>query len=318
MRRLSLHSIVLCCVFLAAPASCPAQPAAQGATDAPSTDVRTSAEKALQTTFAIPATKAMYFPLAAGNSWEFRGNFGGYTETIVRSETDTVGVTHYRFDRRGSIADASFRWTPDNKLFLSKNGREQLWLDFDAQPGKSWSVDNPDENPGFPWKVTLQSTTDTVIVPAGSYTRAYRFSFEGGPDNCWEEWYAPMVGPVRLDFAGLALRLDSLTNFRLTDTTTTGIESAPHVAETVTLLGISPNPVDAMSTIHIAVRDRPAHARVTVHDAAGRRVALLLDAELAPGTHAIPFNAGGLTSGVYAVTLETAGRTTMRSAVRMR
>ncbi|MBL0175106.1 MAG: hypothetical protein IPP94_07550 [Ignavibacteria bacterium] len=316
MRRLSLHSIVLCCVFLAALASCPAQPAAQGAIAAPSIDVRTSAEKALQTTFAIPATKAMYFPLAEGNYWEFRGNFGGYRETIVGSEKDSAGVTHYRFDRRGSIAGASFRWTPDNRLLLSKHGREQLWLDFDAQPGKSWNVDNPDENPGLPWKVTLQSTTDSVIVPAGSYTRTYRFSFEGGPDNCWEEWYAPMVGPVRLDFAGLALRLDSLTNFHLM-MTSTGIE-APHVAETVVLLGISPNPVDAASTVHIAVRDTPAHARVAVHDAAGRRVALLFDAELAPGTHAIPFNAGGLPSGVYAVTLEAAGRTTMRSAVRMR
>jgi hypothetical protein len=79
---------------------------------------------------------------------------------------------------------------------------EHTWVDFGAEIGEQWAL-APGEGR---WTVELQSKTDTVTVPAGTFTECYRFFFDWGCcDNSWVEWYAPGIGPVKRLHLGFAL-----------------------------------------------------------------------------------------------------------------
>lgn len=67
-----------------------------------------------------------------------------------------------------------------------------------------------------------------------------------------------------------------------------------------------PNPFNPSTTIRFEV---PQQSQVTLklYDVLGRRVAILLDAEMTPGVHQLQFDASGLASGVYLYRLEAEG-----------
>lgn len=75
-----------------------------------------------------------------------------------------------------------------------------------------------------------------------------------------------------------------------------------------------PNPFNPNTTIEfeIPVDDR---VTITVFDALGRAVALLLDQEMTAGTHAVTFNAQNLPSGIYFYRMETPHFNQMRKMV---
>lgn len=87
----------------------------------------------------------------------------------------------------------------------------------------------------------------------------------------------------------------------------TGISRAPDLTDDVTFAGNYPNPFTDRTVILIAVRDR-ASLRLTVHEMTGRLVAVLLDGDIGPGLHNIPFDSCGLPAGVYLCRLEHGGR----------
>jgi len=143
---------------------------------------------------------ATYFPLQVGNWWTFSKSI---TETII----DTIRISdslYYKFDQFRHSPNVLLRMTSDNKLVLRDNVAEQVWLDFSANIGDNWKVTAP--GCGSEWTVHLQSKTDTVTVPAGTFTNCYRFWFQfNGADNDWVEWYAPGVGPVKRILYGFAV-----------------------------------------------------------------------------------------------------------------
>ncbi|MDO9548882.1 MAG: HEAT repeat domain-containing protein, partial [Candidatus Marinimicrobia bacterium] len=154
--------------------------------DDPDPDVRTSAQWALNKSLGLDGgTLAYYFPMHIGNQWMF----DHIPETII----DTMRINdliYYKFDEYRNQGNIYLRMSSDNKLFLRYEEKEQLWLDFSAAVGDSWIVTE--------WTVYLQSKTDTITVPAGTFTNCYQFWFSFGCcDNDWVEWYAPGIGPVK-------------------------------------------------------------------------------------------------------------------------
>lgn len=139
-----------------------------------------------------------YFPLQVGNWWTFSKSL---TETII----DTVRINdslYFQFDQFRHIPHALLRMTSDNTLLIRAHDSEQMWLDFAANIGDSWPVKTPLSE----WSVHLESKTDTITVPAGTFTNCYRFWFQfNGADNDWLEWYAPGVGPVKRILYGFAV-----------------------------------------------------------------------------------------------------------------
>jgi len=143
---------------------------------------------------------AAYFPLQVGNWWTFSNSM---TENIVDS-VNFGDSLYFQFDQYRHFSNVLLRMTSDNKLLLRDNTTEQVWLDFSVKIGEMWQVKAPDGM--SEWTVHLQSKTDTVIVPAGTFTDCYRFWFQfAGADNDWVEWYAPGLGPVKRILFGFAV-----------------------------------------------------------------------------------------------------------------
>lgn len=65
-----------------------------------------------------------------------------------------------------------------------------------------------------------------------------------------------------------------------------------------------PNPVRGAATVAYEVATS-GRARLALHDALGRRVAVLADGPVAAGAHAAPLDASALAAGVYVLRLET-------------
>lgn len=78
-----------------------------------------------------------------------------------------------------------------------------------------------------------------------------------------------------------------------------------------------PNPFSGRTTIPLAMH-APGRAKLTVHDVAGRTVAVLFDGSLSAGVHQITFDAGTLGSGTYLVRATASGAVRTRTAVLVR
>jgi L-ascorbate metabolism protein UlaG (beta-lactamase superfamily) len=80
----------------------------------------------------------------------------------------------------------------------------------------------------------------------------------------------------------------------------------------VSLLRNYPNPFNPGTTVFFSV-PRSGHAFVEVLDLAGRRAAVLVDADLPEGEYCVPFNGGDMPGGTYLARLrQAAGESTIR------
>ncbi|UCE17330.1 MAG: dockerin type I repeat-containing protein [Gemmatimonadota bacterium] len=156
---------------------------------------------ALEKRAAHNESPASYYPLQVGNSWTF-SDVEDFTETIVDTQRISQEL-YFEFDQARHFPGVLFRMSEDRKLMMLTGGAEQVWLDFSAEVGDTWNVAIPG---GERWLVHLESTEDTVSVPAGTFTKCHCFWFEfEGADNDWVEWYAPGVGPVKRTLLGFGV-----------------------------------------------------------------------------------------------------------------
>lgn len=141
-----------------------------------------------------------YFPLEIGNLWTF-----GENSLVTDAITDTVitdARLYYRFNRFRGLPDVLVRMAEDRKFYVRIDTTEQVWVDFGARIGDRWPV----VLQNMKWNVELISTSDSITVPAGTFTSCYRFHFYfEGMDNDWDEWYAPGIGPVKQILYGFAV-----------------------------------------------------------------------------------------------------------------
>jgi hypothetical protein len=96
---------------------------------------------------------------------------------------------------------------------------------------------------------------------------------------------------------------------------TLGVESTPARPSAIALHPNYPNPFgsDGAGTTIAFDTHRDGRARLTVHDALGRRVATALDQELRAGSHRFVFDGAGLRAGVYILSLEHGGERRSRT-----
>lgn len=142
-------------------------------------------------------SSAASFPLAIGNTWTLQQKITQvrYQDNVIDS-VRVAGKLYFRFDRFREFNSVPLRLADDGKLYMRLDTTEQVWLDFGAKVGDTWPVIAP--NKLATWTVQLQSRSDTVKTPAGTFTQCLRFRFKfPGADNDWEEWYAPNIGPVK-------------------------------------------------------------------------------------------------------------------------
>ncbi|MEM1115688.1 MAG: glucoamylase family protein [Bacteroidota bacterium] len=97
------------------------------------------------------------------------------------------------------------------------------------------------------------------------------------------------------------------------DVPAVGAEAPPEAAA-LTLGPPAPNPASGRVALTY-VLPAAGPARITVHDALGREVAVVLDAEAAAGSGLAEFDASGLAAGVYLVRLGAGGQSVTRPLV---
>lgn len=73
-----------------------------------------------------------------------------------------------------------------------------------------------------------------------------------------------------------------------------------------------PNPFNPTTTIRYDLPQNE-HVRLAVYDILAREVVVLVNSEVAAGSHTVQFNAGNLSSGIYIYRLDLAGSSLIRS-----
>ena len=154
-----------------------------------------------------------YFPLHEGDRWIYQCDSGGGFERNILKESKLYshlfrhGEYTYRYKQvflfdRYEYQRAWMSMDRGGQVYMRIGEQEQMWVDFTADVGSSWIVQDF-ENPNLSVTVTLQSVTDTVFVPAGPFVHCYRFYFDPGPFNPpWVEWYTRGVGLVKRSHYG--------------------------------------------------------------------------------------------------------------------
>jgi hypothetical protein len=257
---------------------------------------------------------AAYFPLQTGNWWTFSNS---YTEKII----DTVRIVddlYFRFDQFRHFPNGLLRMTSDNKLLLRDNTTEQVWLDFSAKIGESWQVKASDGR--SEWTVHLQSKTDTVIVPAGTFTDCYRFWFQfAGADNDWVEWYAPSVGPVKRILYGFAVieypLISAFVNgfYLPTKINESQVSSNP---EQFHLYPNYPNPFNTSTVIRYDISEL-SFVSLEIYNLLGHRVKILVHSVQIPGQYQFFWdgrNEGGdlIPTGIYLCRLQAGSQKSVK------
>ena len=97
---------------------------------------------------------------------------------------------------------------------------------------------------------------------------------------------------------------DNTAEHSMTSVSSVAQEKANGVVDRLTLLPNYPNPFNPQTIIRYQL-PRPTAVRLTIYDALGREVALLVDTTQPTGSHETIFEAGDLPSGVYLYRLET-------------
>ncbi|MDT0632283.1 M64 family metallopeptidase [Rubrivirga sp. S365] len=103
--------------------------------------------------------------------------------------------------------------------------------------------------------------------------------------------------------------LSDVRAWTVTRPAATAAESGAGGADTATRLGLAaPNPVRHAARLPFRLAEGGA-VRLSVYDALGREVAVLVDGERPAGLHEATWSAGALAAGVYVVRLEAPGAT---------
>ena len=143
---------------------------------------------------------ASYFPTSIGNRWDYYE--AHTTNVIVVAQivlTDTFqvnGKTYFHFP--GIWPADTISAVTGGKVYCLNQGREQLIYNLSAQIGDAWNFELPITST-ITWNfvATLQSRTDTVIVPAGRFLNCLRIRIRAqGTSYDRTDWLAPNVGVV--------------------------------------------------------------------------------------------------------------------------
>jgi len=266
---------------------------------------------------------------AAGNLYEYgvwRGN-ATWVDTAERRGNRVKnwvnGDPLVLSNEEWAMSGGAVMWGLLESYFRDHPEEESLWvashaaeMDTVADPG-SW------ENAWNGWyalgmKRLEVSTGDPIWgtrhLNMTNYLRAFDTDDDGGiqaqpadTDTMDQAWVTAYLG-----FMGFDLLIGDAT----------AVASAPLPAAPAVLLGNRPNPFNPETAISFRLAD-PARVVLDVLNPAGRRVARLLDAELARGVHSVVWkgaDAAGrpVPSGVYFARLETerAGETRKMVLIR--
>jgi hypothetical protein len=254
--------------------------------------------------------QAEYFPLHVGDTWVYNyGDRSGDPWSVrkIQDERTLGGVVYYRWVSSGSIPmiDTVRTDSAGNVIKLSR-GEERVWFDFTREDGAVYPAEITEEHiPG--WQVSVWKN-QICETPLGVFGNCVVFVFDDPQSMDDETWYyfAPAVGMVRRDSDGWSS--SRLTSAVIDHEPVSGLEGDESPLPALKLAGNYPNPFNGRTRIPFTVSEL-GRVTVRIFDVSGCEVRDLLDRVLAPGDHAVDWDAEGLPGGAYLCRLETASGT---------
>ena len=160
-----------------------------------------------------------------------------------------------------------------------------------------------------PGRLDFLVYTDSVLEPG---SRFVLFTLAMHPDSLAAHGLAAADATIASD------HLPVVGDFRYRPSTGTAADAAEtRLPDAYRLAPNYPNPFHATTRITFALPVQ-THARLTVFDALGREVAVLIDGVKPPGQHAVSWDARTLPSGTYFYRLEAGGRFLTRTLLLLR
>jgi hypothetical protein len=237
--------------------------------------------------------ESSYFPLQIDNQWFFTSQIDTLNESVI--DTQRIGGNlYYLFENFRDFSGFLFRIV-DNQVYIFADTSEYLWYDFKADSGESWTIP-PLGHPYNGGLLTMQSKTDTVFTPEGTFTDCYRIHHHIGADAEFVEWFAPGVGIVQRD----VITIVGLRRWILVDKIITSVSiSTGFVSPNLYILSQNyPNPFNPNTTIQYQLQDF-SFVQLKVYDVLGSEVATLVNEEKPAGSYEIEFDGSELASGIY-------------------
>jgi len=177
-------------------------------------------------------SKANFFPLRVGDEW----NFNNDPHRLRIQVVDTSDIYGYRFY---VVQETSFTDVPPpvvrrkyytidslgNVLRLADTTRFSgvyIWYKSTDSVDESWkAMANSDFLGGVidPYKITIESRTDTVITSRGVYCHCLRFHIDNltESDTDYWDWFAVGVGIVKRAYGNYSAKGWILTSYKLVE-----------------------------------------------------------------------------------------------------
>ncbi|HLP18172.1 MAG TPA: T9SS type A sorting domain-containing protein [Bacteroidota bacterium] len=139
----------------------------------------------------------------------------------------------------------------------------------------------------------MKADSESKLASGGSYSSTYYSAL-------WSRtgvFTTNLLQQATVDLASLwyTAWIDAGLLYNVSDVDAAGGSAVVH---TWKLSPAYPNPFNPSTTLRFELAGRE-HVRLTIYDALGRQIAMLLDEDIAAGTHALQWNASGIPSGVY-------------------
>ncbi len=293
----------------------------------------------------IPAYQALSTQTGGGRTWDFSGlTFtleSSYTSRPVAAPAPGSDDTHLaqgnlivRTDSSGTTDEPAWSYyrldadefTAFGSAFVDEGVLNKLkFIPGETQPlpytfGSTWSSESQlvfEPNP-FPGTLSTHEDSEVVgwgtLVTAGASEPALmvrtllvnRGEFPGLPPGVDSSFVVTYVtegqssASIVLDFLGQVQGASYTTR---SAGGTAADPSAPS-AERLTLASPRPNPARGLIEFSYTLAEA-GHVRLTVVDVLGREVAVVVDGLAGVGTHAVAYDASGLTPGLYVVRVST-------------
>ncbi len=177
-------------------------------------------------------------------------------------------------------------------------------ISAEATIGGRYTLSVTDWNVSFNETLYLEDRVTQNVVMLGSDTD-YKFELDVIPNNIVTD------PPACVNGAPGKWPADDQPRFAVTTSATVHSEVSADLPAELTLSQNSPNPFNPSTVITYTLPEQ-MHARITVYDITGRRIATLVSKQQSPGSYDVALDASGLSSGVYICRLEAAGMSLTR------
>ena len=205
-----------------------------------------------------------YFPLSFGRIWVYtEGGEIVVAEMAMEPDSSTVYML------KTSMAGPQVFTRDGDRVFEVREEDRRLWYDFSAPVGESWTIEpfgeDADDMMGGA-TVTVQSRTDEVELPYGTFSECIHFAFTP-PSNLadaglLDQWFAPGVGLVKMTVQTIAGPL----SYELSEFVDRGVPPSPPPRSRIT--------VEVLADRDTYGPEDPIEIRVVAHNPGEEEVTL--------------------------------------------